>query len=481
MIDPPMDSALWLIEDNVDPRMVSSVILTHCHADHDSGVMQKVLQEGRVTLYTTPTIFSSFVKKVSLLTGLTEVDIVELIEFIPVSIGKPVNINGARFTFQYRLHSIPTIGFEVNFKGKSVVYTSDHLNDQSVFDNLHKKGILPDGRYSELTEFDWYKDFIIHEAGVPPLHTPLHIILEKPDDVKKRLLLVHTEKEKITPESGLSISPTGLSNTRKIEVMPSVHGESVQILGLIAGLDIFHNVKFDKAGELLSIVKYRKFFPGDCIVKDGEKSKRFYIIIAGRAKLIEQGEEKAVLTSGSYFGETTIILDGISRNTIIALTELITLTIDKQDFLMFISNTPIYEKLKKLGNVRSVGSWEAIEANSIFSSMTINQKNFLELIFEHVKADEGEFIVYSEKTMEFALLWNDGTGEIVDKEGNTVRELKRGDFIGHPSYLLGEKIPEHNVIARKESTYFRIAWDSMLKYYQKNPRIFLELREIDDF
>ena len=172
MVDPPVDSSLWLIEQNVSPKMVNSVILTHCHSDHDSGVMQKILQEGRVRLYTTPTIFSSFVKKVSLLTGLPIINIIELIDFVPITIGKAININGAKIMFKYRLHSIPTIGFEITFKNKSVVYTSDHLNDQSFFDALLAKKVLTPGRHADLSNFDWNKDIILHEAGVPPLHTP---------------------------------------------------------------------------------------------------------------------------------------------------------------------------------------------------------------------------------------------------------------------------------------------------------------------
>ena len=110
MVDPPVDSSLWLIEQNVSPKMVNSVILTHCHSDHDSGVMQNLARRS-VRLYTTPTIFSSFVK-VSLLTGLPIINIIELIDFVPITIGKAININGAKIMFKYRLHSIPTIGLK---------------------------------------------------------------------------------------------------------------------------------------------------------------------------------------------------------------------------------------------------------------------------------------------------------------------------------------------------------------------------------
>lgn len=481
MIDPPIDSALWLIDENVDPRMVNSVILTHCHSDHDAGVMQKILQEGRVTLYTTSTIFTSFIKKTSLLTGLNEIDIVELIDFIPVMIGKPININGAMVTFNYRLHSIPTIGFEVFFKGKTVVYTSDHLNGKKYFDNLKELGILPDGRYEELNNFNWRKDIIIHEAGIPPLHTPIEVLLELPDDVKKNIFLVHTDKSKIPEGSNLTVSPTGLSNTMNIKVQTSIHSESVQILNLVSGLDIFMDIKFEKSAEFLSIIKYRKFKKDECLIKEGDFGKRFYIIVAGRAKLIEKGLEKAILTSGSYFGETALILNRLTTGTLIALTDIIAIIIEKEDFLMFLANTPVYERLKKLGAVRSQGSWEAIELNPLFNSMTINQKNQLELLFNFEKVNKNEVVIHNNKALDFAFIWNTGSGVIKDKNNKIEKTLKKGDFVGNPMYLVGEKVLDKTVIAVTDSTIFKINWDSMLKFYQKNPRILLELRDKDEY
>ncbi|MBI2945124.1 MAG: MBL fold metallo-hydrolase, partial [Candidatus Wallbacteria bacterium] len=70
MIDPPVDSTEWLREREINPKIIDTIILTHCHADHDSGTMQKILEEGRCTLVTTATILHSFLRKAAALTGL---------------------------------------------------------------------------------------------------------------------------------------------------------------------------------------------------------------------------------------------------------------------------------------------------------------------------------------------------------------------------------------------------------------------------
>ncbi len=477
MVDPPVDSAIWLIEQNVDPKMVNSVILTHCHSDHDSGVMQKVLLEGRVKLYTTSTIFNSFMRKASLLTGLSIIEIVELIDFIPVTINEPININGASVIFKYRLHSIPTIGFEVSFRGKNVVYTSDHFNDCVFFKKLHDKNILTDGRYEDLSSFDWNKDMIIHEAGVPPLHTPIDTLLKLPYEYKKNIYLVHTDKDKIPANSGLKISPTGLSNTIVIEKDHTIHGESIEILNILTHLDMFIGMPLDKGAEFLSIINYVKFKQGDCLIKQGENNRKFYIIIAGKGMIYEDGVPKAMISSGSYFGETSIIQDNLAHNTVIALTDIITISIEKQDFLLFISNTSLYEKLNKLGAIRKSGSWEVINSNIHFGTLTINQKNNLESLFTLNNSIENETVIEPNNYLDFSVFWNEGLAQIIDKDNNVIKEITKGSFIGNFNYLVGENKTDFSLISKGKGSYFTIESAAMMDFLKQNPKILLDLKD----
>ena len=63
LVDPPPHAGVILQMMGVPARMVDTVILTHCHADHDAGTFQKLLHEGQVTLITTQTIMQSFLRK----------------------------------------------------------------------------------------------------------------------------------------------------------------------------------------------------------------------------------------------------------------------------------------------------------------------------------------------------------------------------------------------------------------------------------
>ena len=175
MVDPPVNSTEWLEDSNVSPKFIDSIILTHCHADHDAGTFQKILEEGKVTVYTTETVMMSFLEKYSALSDVSTDYLMSLFDFYPVKIGNPLYINGGKFEMFYTLHSIPTIGFRMEFQNQSFVYSSDHNNDPELHNELLEKKVINKTRYDELKNFPWDSKVIYHESGVPPLHTPINL------------------------------------------------------------------------------------------------------------------------------------------------------------------------------------------------------------------------------------------------------------------------------------------------------------------
>jgi ribonuclease BN (tRNA processing enzyme) len=43
LVDPPAFSSDSLTDIGIPPTMIDKIILTHCHADNDSGIFQKML------------------------------------------------------------------------------------------------------------------------------------------------------------------------------------------------------------------------------------------------------------------------------------------------------------------------------------------------------------------------------------------------------------------------------------------------------
>lgn len=92
--------------------------------------------------------------------------------------------------------------------------------------------------------------------------------------------------------------------------------ELIQQVPLFSGLD-----KKDLQG-LASSMKERIFEQGDTVASEGQTGVGFFIIDEGEATISVQGEERATLGHGDYFGEVALIDDGARTATITAKTPL---------------------------------------------------------------------------------------------------------------------------------------------------------------
>ena len=136
MIDPPPYSSATLEREGIRPRTIVAIILTHCHADHDAGAFQKVLTGSQVVVITTPTIYKSFIRKYAALSALSPALLRHSHRHKPAIIGTPLRFQGATFHFTYTLHTIPCIGFRVEWRGRSMVFTGDHFNNPAAIEKL---------------------------------------------------------------------------------------------------------------------------------------------------------------------------------------------------------------------------------------------------------------------------------------------------------------------------------------------------------
>lgn len=138
MIDPPPYSSITLEREGIRPRLIVAILLTHIHADHDGGAFQKILTGSRVSLITTPTVYKSFIRKYSALSGLSPSLLRHSHRHRPAIIGQPLKFHGATFHFTYSFHTIPCIAFRVEWEGKSIIFTGDHMNNPPVIRDLEK-------------------------------------------------------------------------------------------------------------------------------------------------------------------------------------------------------------------------------------------------------------------------------------------------------------------------------------------------------
>lgn len=216
MIDPPPYSSATLEREGIRRRTIVGIILTHCHADHDAGAFQKVLSGSPVVVITTPTIYKSFIRKYAALSNLSPALLRHSHRHKSAKIGEPLRFQGANFYFIYTLHTIPCVGFRVEWRGKSIVFTGDHFNSPDGIDKLQNDGILSQQRADQLRNLPLQDtDLLLHEAGAPPIHTPLEVLTKLPQRVKDHLYVVHTSA--LPPDCGLRVAPTGTAGTMRLD------------------------------------------------------------------------------------------------------------------------------------------------------------------------------------------------------------------------------------------------------------------------
>lgn len=484
MIDPPVNSTEWLRRSNVNPKLSNAVILTHCHADHDAGTFQKILEEGKITIYSTVTVMHSFIDKYHALTQIPIKEMYSLFDFVPVVIGKTYIINGAAFRFNYALHSIPSLSFEFQFQDQSFVYSSDHLNDPEKYKELFDNGILTDSRYRDLLDFPWHYDIIYHEAGIPPLHTRVDYLSSLPEDVQKKITVYHIARKSMPSETILTLAKFGIENTLYPVVKKPKHEEAYRILDSLANVDIFKNFPIAKAKEFLTIVEEENYVRGDVIIQKDSLGDKFFILLSGNVRVegMEQEsfeDENVTKRYGTYeyFGEASLILDTPRSADVVAETDVRALTIEKARFLNFIRGTDLMEKFEKLNQIRRTGTWETLSHSRFFKGITSAQKTSLEILMEAESISAGQDLIVEGQVFNDVFIIKRGEVEVL-QEGRVIETLGWGDFCGEIFNFQKGFDSSLSFRTKTDSEIYRIGRGPMLKYIHDNPGVYMRLNYV---
>ena len=477
MVDPPVNSTEWLTRSNVNPKIIDSIILTHTHADHDAGTLQKILEEERITIYTTRTILSSWLYKYSTLTQIPQQELAGLFDFIPITIGEKVNIKGAWFDFRYMLHSIPTMGFDFKFRGRSFVYSSDHLNSKEKFDKLLKDKVISKARYQEFMNFPWHSDIIYHESGFPPLHTPITELDKLPSEIKKKITVYHIAAKDFPEKTDLTLAKFGISNTVVLDVKQSPFYQAYNTIDLISHIDLFKDFKLNKIRDLLSICEVHNFPKGTHVITKGNHEDKFYIIVSGSLVLYKDDKKKEVAKRFGrcqYLGEVSLITNSVRTADIYAETEVEAISISRKAFLKLIKDTSAEKKLQSIIDNRDMLSWQTLSDTAFFDKLTSSQKTELELLMKRHEMKKNCELFKPNSILDELFFFCSGEGSIkstVDK--GKEKKLKRGDVLGHYDEFLEKKPSTLSCHLKKGSIVFSIHRDTFENFLDLNPGIYV--------
>lgn len=477
MVDPPVNTTEWLEDSNVNPKFIDSIILTHCHADHDAGTFQKILEEGKVTIYTTETVMSSFLKKYSAFANIDENYMRRLFDFKPVKVGQSFYIHGGQFDIFYTLHSIPAIGFNLKFQDQSFVYSSDHNNDPEIHEKLRQMDIISKTRYEALRNFPWHSNVIYHESGIAPLHTPIKYLDSLPDDVRKKIVVYHISEKDFPKDTHLTLAKFGIENTLYFNAAAPENVRASQILSTLKQLDFFEDMPISRAQEFIDIVQIEKYSKGDTIIRQGTQGDRFYIIYFGSVSVRTQDlQSRKIYGAYDYFGEVALVTNQMRTADVVAETEVTLFTIEKGKFLNFISGSEFEKILLRLAKVRDAETWNVISQSRHLNFLTSTQKTWLESMLIPVEFTEPGPVYPEGQLPKYFYIVR--SGEIaVTSNGALLGELTRGDVIIHDELLkTGREGFAYTFANKGPASVYAVSRDDALKFFDRNPGVKMKLQ-----
>jgi len=482
MVDPPPNSSSLLQAEGIPARLIDTIILTHCHADHDAGTFQKILDESRITVITTPTIMNSFLRKYSALSGLNILLLRRLFVFQPVQVDDTIKLHGSVISFFYTLHAIPCMAFQIKFMGKSLVYSADTCYIPDRIQGMQKDGFLSKQRANGLINFPWDSSVILHEAGVPPIHTPPEILASLPEDVKERLYCVHVSKRgnqgKPFPfNSGLKIAACGVENTIRIEVPKPENDDIIKLMDLVSSLDLFRDFPLSKARNVLHAFRRVEFSVGDVIMKEGDEGLNFFILESGMAEMYSKIQRHSKMFGpGEYFGEMALMTSRHRSATITAITTCKCLMFDKPDFLSIVRNTEVYQRMMRISIMRMEASWQVLSNNSFLTRLSEGQRTELLCIMRSEHFNMGDTLWNKGDSIKYCLIIKSGT--LAFKEQKLTVPFKQGAFVGEVNSMMESDALRHaahetTLIAKEDTEVYAIERPDFVQFLLQNPGIML--------
>jgi CRP-like cAMP-binding protein len=474
LVDPPVHAAAILAHADIDDDHIDGIILTHVHGDHDAGVLQKAMAAGRIRLWTAPTIYASWLRKWTALSGIPTAELEKLFDFRPIQVGAPVDIHGAKLIFRFTLHSIPALAFEAHYEGASFNYSGDTLNDPAAVDAIHRGGCMDDARREELSYFDWSHDVIFHESGIPPLHTPLERLESLDDDVKSRLRVLHVTPHKLQGRSGLIVAEPGRAHTIELPVETPPEQRVIRNLSILGHTRLFRDLPITRAAELLRNAREMSLSAGEHLIRQGDDGDSLYVVVGGKAIVRRDGKGLKVYGLGDYIGETAVFLRRPRNADVVALTDLELLRVDGEVARRACAGTDVPTLVERHDSVRAKDAWSLLEETSIFRGMTTRQKNLLESLLVPFELGAGHRLGTGGIVSDRLPIIHTGTAVLCDGAHDDDVDavlVGRGAIVGDAAALLSQTPQVEGAIANGRVSGFYVWRHDLERFLDENPGI----------
>jgi CRP-like cAMP-binding protein/phosphoribosyl 1,2-cyclic phosphodiesterase len=382
-----IDGVAWMKEHlysmGINPKEIKAHLITHIHSDH-SELLDLIIGGKRVTVMSSKLIGKMFFKKIALILNISMEQIEEMVDFVELIPGKKISWYGTEFRCWNTVHSIPTIGIRVSLGGKSIVYTGDTLWGKEELGKLEKRRVISRQKKDETMEIPHLSsDLIFCDAGDGMIHSKPERLAELSERIRKRLIPIHLEK---LPKKLGGVLNSPPRPGQEWVIIPQVL--EVSDFLTIRNASLLQDIDPNWINVFFSQGKVRQYPQGKIILKQGELSKNFYLILSGTVETVIDGELVTYLSSGDFFGDISL-LEGIPHTaTLRTLTSIRVKELSKKLFLEFCHSTGINEQLRWIYHFRP-----ALMKIDIFRGLPADKINWIALNTLEQEFKAGEVIV----------------------------------------------------------------------------------------
>ncbi len=432
LVDGPVGTSLYLRQMGIPKSDIAGMILSHVHDDHCT-LMDMIISEQVANIITTREIYESMLIKTANVLGESIKNIKNYLKFTEVIPGKSVKMFGAKWEFFYTVHSIPTIGFRVTVKspdGKdyTVVHSSD-TGDFSMLDAMTASGAITKNHNKLMKSLIRGSEALVTiDGGGSPIHgnpSDFKDDIDKAKDVD--VLFYHVNPDNVDT-SLYKVATPGWAKTY-IESASLPQALVLKLLKALNLLDVtdsaWINIIFSKGTMVYTA-------PKEEIVSKGAKGDDFFFILTGSVEILsssDSGSQKqiAILESGDFFGEMSII-KGDSRNaTVSALSACALFKLPGDIFMDFVDANDLRERFERLWVSRAF-----ISKVKIFKKLHPYARHEISFLADSVTFKKGEIVLRQGGRSDDFYVITKGSAMVIKKsnKNKTVQELVAGDFFG---------------------------------------------------
>ena len=452
LVDPSPEALGYLEHIGVAQTDLLYVFLTHIHADHDGGLIEKLLSGSRTTIIAADVVFRSFVHKAQLVTG-HDFQRENLVEHIAANPGRQVLIEvaGERIELETRwnLHPIPTHGFKLTLEGKSFGYSADTQYDPTLIRQLQGEKRLSQQQVNDLLYFFWTPegtpkvDLLYHEAGIPPIHTDRQKLELLPEAMQAKTALVHIADRHV-PQGALIVKPP-LFTTHTLfpATEQSRQGSVLRTLALVSYL-------YDIPSETLKGLAdraYIRVFERDAViiqagpVKQGE-TLNFFVVADGEVAVKDGRRLITKLIKGDSFGEWGISHQrGFRSADVVASRRTQLIELDEEAYHWMVTKHPAIQA--RIGKIRTLvprlqlaqaravrkTKEEPERIRSVIEEMNTTQLSAFAVFSEVKRFEQGMPVVIEGEAADGFYILLSGYLRVITG-GIVVGELSEGDVFG---------------------------------------------------